>query len=419
MMRNTKLASVQQHYVRSREIIDGTLCIFSPLSPTKRSYRAILEVAPINFLLKSEEEQEALTERYRLLLKSLPFPLEMLMRHQRLDLEPYLARVRAQSTHIPPGMPGMWRQLADNLERLLQQLGSQRTLIERRCYLIVPAPEPFAPGLRRRKCIRQNLAAQAVQELDIRVETLSQQFLSLGLRVRRLRGEEIAQLLQSCLVPERAWRHPLQREHLAVVGHMPCSKKHARVSGQHGYTGGYNDPPLLNQQSSGKTQQRQRARVRKESVLPPPDFLRLADLLAPSSIEEFPQALRLGEHDWVRGITITAFPREVTPGWLAPLLMHDDILDIVMHLHPQKQAVTVRQLKRRRAGYISMRAFRFPSAGVGYLRDARRLAPGRDLSHRRLDKERASRSVPFPSRPADLSKAETDPALPRIQGGKR
>ncbi|HEU5348592.1 MAG TPA: hypothetical protein VFU63_08265, partial [Ktedonobacterales bacterium] len=63
-MRRTKLSSVQQHYVRAREILDGTLCLWSPVSPTRRSYRAILEVAPINFLLKSAEEQDALTERY-------------------------------------------------------------------------------------------------------------------------------------------------------------------------------------------------------------------------------------------------------------------------------------------------------------------------------------------------------------------
>ena len=54
-MRKTRLAGVQQHYVRAREILDGTLCLWSPVSPTKRNYRAILEIAPINFLLKSAD----------------------------------------------------------------------------------------------------------------------------------------------------------------------------------------------------------------------------------------------------------------------------------------------------------------------------------------------------------------------------
>jgi len=353
MMAKTKLASVQQQYVRAREILDGTLCLWSSLSPTKRSYRAILEIAPINFLLKSTDEQNALTEGYRLLLKGLSFPLQILIRHQRLDLEPYLARVCAR---VPQEIEGMWPHLAENLERLLQQLGSRRTLVERRCYLIIPAPEPFASGVPRRKRTRQQIAARALQELDVRVETLRRQLLALGLRSQRLRGEEIAHLLRSCLAPEQAWKHPLRREHLAAVGHLPRWKA----------------PPTDEQQQDPEEQQdgwqispetstgarKRRARSSQENApLPAPDFLRLADLLAPASIEEFPQALRIGEHDWVRGIAVTAFPREVAPGWLAPLLMHDDILDLVMYLHPQDQAATMRQLKRRRAGHVSFRAF--------------------------------------------------------------
>jgi hypothetical protein len=350
MMRNTKLASVQQQYVRAREIIDGTLCLWSPTSPTKRSYRAILEVAPINFLLKSAEEQDGITERYRLLLKALPFPLQILVRHQRLDLEPYLARIRER---VQANMQSRWPQLADNLEHLLRQLGSRRTLIERRCYLIVPAPEAFGPSLGKKKRTRQSVMDRALQELDIRVETLRQQLLSLGLHTHRLRGEEIARLLQSCLAAEQAWKHPLKQEHLAVVGHLPRWEKAAQAQTQDG-----RQEARSTSHEGPAGPQKQRARPRKSSAaLPPPDFLRLADLLAPASIEEFQRALRVGEHDWVRGIAVTAFPREVAPGWLAPLLMHDDILDIVMHLHPQEQAATMRQLKRRRAGYASIQAF--------------------------------------------------------------
>lgn len=369
MMTKTKLAAVQQHYVRAREILDGTLCLWSPISPTRRSYRAILEIAPINFLLKSAEEQDALTERYRLLLKGLSFPLEILIRHQRLDLEPYLLRIRE---HTPQGMQGLWPQLAENLERLLRHLGSRRTLIERRCYLVVPAPEPFATGLLRRKRTRQNIAARALQELDIRVETLRRQFLALGLHSQRLRGEEIAQLLQSCLAPEQAWRHPLQREHLATVGHLPrwqgaCEQAEAAEVEK-------GDQPPSPEAAVHPKKHRARPTT---ALLPAPDFLRLADLLAPASIEEFPSALRVGEHDWLRGIAVTAFPREVASGWLAPLLLHDDILDMVMYLHPQDQAATMRQLKRRRAGHVSLRAFN--------RRQGRQDDPDADVAQRDVD----------------------------------
>ncbi len=351
MATKTKLGSVQRHFVHAREILDGTLCLWSPTSPTRRSYRAILEIAPINFLLKSADEQDALTEGYRLLLKGLSFPLEILIRHQRLDLEPYLARVRER---VPQEIQGMWPQLAENLERLLRQLGSRRTLIERRCYLIIPAPEPFASGLLRRKRTRQNIAVRAIQELDVRVETVRRQLLALGLRSQRLRGEEIAQLLQSCFAPEQAWKHPLRREHLATVGHLPHWQRSQEPLQVLEKQDGARQIP---QKVAPESQKRRTRTSKKSAPLPTPDFLRLADLLAPASIEELPDALRIGEHDWIRGIAVTAFPREVAPGWLAPLLMHDDILDLVMYLHPQDQAATMRQLKRRRAGHVSIRAF--------------------------------------------------------------
>src|SRR5579875_3171926 len=86
--------------------------------------------------------------------KALPFPLQILVRHQRLDLEPYLARIRER---VPATMQSRWPQLADNLEHLLRQLGSRRTLIERRCYLIVPAPEAFGPSLGKKKRTRQSV----------------------------------------------------------------------------------------------------------------------------------------------------------------------------------------------------------------------------------------------------------------------
>src|SRR6478672_5456 len=89
------LASVQQHYVAAREIVGEVLCLAAPLSPTRRTYRVVLEVSSLNFLLKSEEEQEALVERYRSLLKALTFPVQIVIRNGRLDLRPYVGRLQA------------------------------------------------------------------------------------------------------------------------------------------------------------------------------------------------------------------------------------------------------------------------------------------------------------------------------------
>jgi len=64
-------SSVQRDLLFVRETSGDMLCLYAPGSPTRRSYRAVLEVAPINLALKAEEEQEAIIERFGALIRSL------------------------------------------------------------------------------------------------------------------------------------------------------------------------------------------------------------------------------------------------------------------------------------------------------------------------------------------------------------
>jgi hypothetical protein len=385
-----RFASLQRHYVHVREIMGDVLCLFSATSPTRRTYRAVVEVSALNFLLKADEEQEALVERYRQLLKSLTFPLQILLRHQRLDLRPYLARIRAQIPHtlettqeavLPAQHSPTWSDLAAGLEDLLRQLGSRRTLIERHCYLVIPAPDLPAPAKKalrrkRRQTEREEVLARTLQELDIRVEMVQQHLAALGLRSRRIGGEELARFYQRCLVPERALEHPLTSEHFAAVGHLPRVKERtqdrepARAHAADDLTllptqvaahaceeepsSAEASPSLMRRHPRRAPRAKAKRRISMHT-LPPPDVLRLADLLAPASLEETRDALCI-DGEWMRGIAITAFPREISlGGWLAPLLLHDDILDIVLHIHPQDQSAMMRQLRRRRVSYASTR----------------------------------------------------------------
>jgi hypothetical protein len=74
------LPGVQRDMVYLRETKGDMLCLYAPSSRTLRSYCAVLEVSPINFSLKAEEEQEAIIERFAALIRSLSFPLQVLVR---------------------------------------------------------------------------------------------------------------------------------------------------------------------------------------------------------------------------------------------------------------------------------------------------------------------------------------------------
>lgn len=56
-------------------------------------YRLIFSVSAVNFSLKSSEEQNSLIFQYQSFLNSLHFPIEIVMRSKKLDLNPYIKKL--------------------------------------------------------------------------------------------------------------------------------------------------------------------------------------------------------------------------------------------------------------------------------------------------------------------------------------
>src|SRR6266487_2036490 len=350
--------SVQRDMVRLRETKGDMLCLYAPGSPTRRSYRAVLEVSPINLSLKAEDEQEAIIERFGALIRSLSFPVQILVRNQRLDLSPYIRHLLAQ-----PGVGGQhpptWYALAHSLAELLQRIAAQRMLIERHVYIIIPASQgassprrrsgfPTLFGKRRMQHIAET-EEQARQELVLRTEALTQQLASCGLTCQRLDNSQLARLYYRCLTPERALAHSLSQEIVSAVGRPThLKRREARATRSQMV------------QAVGSEHHREAAPVvidQAERVLPLPDLQHLVDLLAPECIEVTPDALRIGQ-EYACGVAVTACPREVSfDGCLAPLLLHDEVMDISFHYHPQDTTAMKRQLSRNRAGHASGRRF--------------------------------------------------------------
>src|SRR6266566_1151439 len=375
-------ASVQRDMLRLRETWGEMLCLYTPGSPTQRSYRAVLEVTPINLSLKAEDEQEAIIERFAALIKSLSFPLQILVRNLRQDLTPYIQRLLAHP-QWDGQHPPTWYALAHSQAELLQKIAAERTLIERHVYLIIPASQgaggsrrrggmPALFGTRRAQRIAQS-QEQARQELALRAEALAQQLSSCGLTCQRLHNADLARLYYECLTPDRASAHPLSDDILSSVGRptrvprrsqrVPQSRVVRTTVGGESHAAERGPAPktppavlaaaLPSQAPVAPTSSRGVA----ERLPPLPDLLHLVDLLAPECIEITPDALRIGQ-DYACGIAVTACPREVSfDGWLAPLFLHDEVLDISFHYHPQDTAAMKRQLQRNRAGHVSGRRF--------------------------------------------------------------
>jgi hypothetical protein len=73
-----------QLYLKIAEIRDDTVVL------KNGGIRSILEVSSINFNLKSEEEQNAIVYSYQGFLNSLEFPIQIVVRSKKLDIDNYI-----------------------------------------------------------------------------------------------------------------------------------------------------------------------------------------------------------------------------------------------------------------------------------------------------------------------------------------
>ncbi len=77
-----------QTYLKIGEIHDNTLVL------KNGGIRAVLRVSSINFNLKSEEEQNAIIYSYQGFLNTLEFPIQIVVRSRKLDIDHYLDKLR-------------------------------------------------------------------------------------------------------------------------------------------------------------------------------------------------------------------------------------------------------------------------------------------------------------------------------------
>jgi len=101
--------------------------------------RAILQVSSINFNLKSEQEQNAIIYAYQGFLNTLDFPVQILVRSRKLDIDTYLDSLnekREKQTNML-----LQRQTFEYIE-YIKKLVEYADIMEKDFYVIVPI-DPF------------------------------------------------------------------------------------------------------------------------------------------------------------------------------------------------------------------------------------------------------------------------------------
>lgn len=172
-------------------------------------YRMIFSVSAINFSLKSEEEQNSLIFQYQSFLNSLHFPVQIVMRSKRLDLNPYIKKVIAAKDKQQSELIKM--QTEDYVD-FISQLINLANIMKKTFYVVVSydpvsvkSPSVINRLFKKSEASDLRIAAPEFKkyrtELAQRASSIASGLGSMGLHSVQLTTEEIIELFYNIYNP--------------------------------------------------------------------------------------------------------------------------------------------------------------------------------------------------------------------------
>jgi len=209
-----------QNTLEIAEIRDGLVIM------NDGSFRSVIMVKSINFDLMSQDEQESVEYSYQGFLNSLYFPIQIFMRSQRVDLQPYiekLDKIRMQEDNMLLAM------LMEDYVGFIGSLSEQTNIMDKKMYVVVPffpvdtvqkaltQSKDFLSGLGNlfnkkttHVVINAAILDKAKEELRNRVEAVLAGLRQCGIQGLPLDTQELIELYYDTYNPDTATRQQLK-----------------------------------------------------------------------------------------------------------------------------------------------------------------------------------------------------------------
>ncbi len=145
--KKSTVTSTQMH-LKIAEIHDDTVVL------KNGGLRAIIKTSSVNLHLKSEEEQNAVIFSYQSFLNALEFPIQIVVRSKKLDLDNYIAKLKgieAKQTNK------LLREQTSEYIDYIQKLIEYADIMEKEFYVIIPQDPYRAEKKSFLKTLRDNL----------------------------------------------------------------------------------------------------------------------------------------------------------------------------------------------------------------------------------------------------------------------
>ena len=168
---------------------------------------AVLRTTAVNFDLLSEIEQDAMITAFSMLLNSITFPLQVVVRSKRLDISKYLEKVyRTEQKITDP----LLKIQAQSYRKFVQEVIEKNDVLDKKFYVVVSAggssitkrgSSPFdwltvITG-KHTKRLRVNVdkaIERARPDLQPKIDHLTAEFGRLGVKTTQLETQELVEL---------------------------------------------------------------------------------------------------------------------------------------------------------------------------------------------------------------------------------
>jgi hypothetical protein len=183
-------------------------------------------VKSINFDLMSQEEQEAVEYSYQGFLNSLYFPIQIFLRSQKVDLQPYIDKLDKIRTEHDNMLLAL---LMDDYIDYIDGLAQQTNIMDKKFYVVIPyfatadvqkaltQSKTFFSGLgsmfsskEKHVTINEAELEKAKTELRNRVQSVLGGLLQCGVQGLPLDTQELIELYYDTYNPDTATRQQLK-----------------------------------------------------------------------------------------------------------------------------------------------------------------------------------------------------------------
>lgn len=187
------------------------------------SYRAVIACQSINFDLMSDREREGVEYSYQNFLNSLNFPVQILVRSQRVDISPYIDKLQNMRRSQDNMLLGV---LMDDYIEFIAMLADEANIMDKSFYIVVP----FTTNLDAAKIVEQSKGffgklfgktgpvvtkidqttyEKAKTEIKNRVDVVRNGLFQLGVHSVQLNTKQLGELYYNMYNPDTAVNQPL------------------------------------------------------------------------------------------------------------------------------------------------------------------------------------------------------------------